>query len=234
MNATENIAIDACQSSARAIFGLIFALGVLGTAGCSALPEPPSRPVMYDFGPGPMQTAPSDRRAPLPALALAEVDAPGLPDGSNAVLYRLAYADAQQLRPYAQARWSQPPAQLLQQRLREHLGQRRAVLKADDGAAQVRDTSQGGKLPPVLRVEVEEFSHTFTSAAESVGLLRLRATVVDLTPVGEVLRGQRVFIVRTPARSADAAGGVAALAEASTQAAKEVAEWVEQVAAPRS
>ena len=234
MNATKNIAIDAFQSSARAIFGLIFALGVIGTAGCSALPEPPSRPVMYDFGPGPMQAAPSDRRAPLPALGLADVDAPGLPDGSNAVLYRLAYADAQQLRPYAQARWSQPPAQLLQQRLREHLGQRRAVLKADDGAAQVRDATQGGKLPPVLRVEVEEFSHTFTSATESVGLLRLRATVVDLTPAGEKLRGQRVFIVRTPARSADAAGGVAALAEASTQAAKVVAEWEDEVAAPQS
>lgn len=234
MNTIKNVAAGACRSSARALFGFIFSLGVLGLVGCSALPEPPSRPVMYDFGPGPMQAAPSDRRAPLPALGLADVDAPGLPDGSNAVLYRLAYADAQQLRPYAQARWSQPPAQLLQQRLREHLGQRRAVLKADDGAAQVRDATQGGKLPPVLRVEVEEFSHTFTSATESVGLLRLRATVVDLTPAGEKLRGQRVFIVRTPARSADAAGGVAALAEASTQAAKEVAEWVEQVAAPQS
>ncbi len=234
MNTIKNVATGAFQSSARGLLGFIFSLGVLGLVGCSALPEPPSRPVMYDFGPGPMQAAPSDRRAPLPALGLADVDAPGLPDGSNAVLYRLAYADAQQLRPYAQARWSQPPAQLLQQRLREHLGQRRAVLKADDGAAQVRDATQGGKLPPVLRVEVEEFSHTFTSATESVGLLRLRATVVDLTPAGEKLRGQRVFIVRTPARSADAAGGVAALAEASTQAAKEVAEWVEQVAAPQS
>ena len=234
MNTIKNVATGAFQSSARGLLGFIFSLGVLGLVGCSALPEPPSRPVMYDFGPGPMQAAPSDRRAPLPALGLADVDAPGLPDGSNAVLYRLAYADAQQLRPYAQARWSQPPAPLLQQRLREHLGQRRAVLKADDGAAQVRDATQGGKLPPVLRVEVEEFSHTFTSATESVGLLRLRATVVDLTPAGEKLRGQRVFIVRTPARSADAAGGVAALAEASTQAAKEVAEWVEQVAAPQS
>ncbi|MDP3378432.1 MAG: ABC-type transport auxiliary lipoprotein family protein, partial [Brevundimonas sp.] len=211
-----------------------FAAGVLALAGCSALPDRPLRPVMYDFGPGPMQTAATDRRAPLPPLALADVDAPGLPDGSNAVLYRLAYADAQQLRPYAQARWSQPPAQLLQQRLREHLGQRRAILKADDGAAQVRDTAQGGNLPPVLRIEVEEFSHTFTSATDSVGLLRLRATVVDLTPAGEALRGQRVFIVRTPARSADAAGGVAALSEASTQAAKELADWVEQVSAPRS
>ena len=49
------------------------------------------------------------------------MEATGLPEGSNAVLYRLAYADGQQLRPYSQARWSQPPAQLLQQRLREQL-----------------------------------------------------------------------------------------------------------------
>lgn len=234
MNTIKNIAASAYQSSAEGIFYLIFAVGALALAGCSALPDRPLRPVMYDFGPGPLQTPATDRRAPLPPLALADVDAPGLPDGSNAVLYRLAYADAQQLRPYAQARWSQPPAQLLQQRLREHLGERRAVLKADDGAAQVRDTAQGGRLPPVLRVEVEEFSHTFTSVTDSVGLLRLRATVVDLTPAGEALRGQRVFIVRTPARSADAAGGVAALSEASTQAARELADWVEQVSAPRS
>lgn len=229
MKTIKNIAVSDCWTSARGIFGVIFALGVLGLAGCSALPDRPLRPVQYDFGPGSLQPAATDRRAPLPPLALADIDAPGLPDGSNAVLYRLAYADAQQLRPYAQARWSQPPAQLLQQRLREQLGQRRVVLKADDGAAQVRDTAQGGKLPPVLRVEVEEFSHTFTSPTESMGLLRLRATVVDLTPAGEALLGQRVFTVRTPARSADAAGGVAAMAGAATQAANEVGDWLEQV-----
>ena len=230
----KKIAVSDCQSSARGLLGLFFAAGAMAMAGCSALPDPPSRPVMYDFGPGPLQTTATDRRAPLPALALAEVEAPGLPDGSNAVLYRLLYSDAQQLRPYAQARWSQPPAQLLQQRLRELLGQRRAILKAEDGAAQVRDSAQGGKLPPVLRVEVEELSHTFTSPTASVGLLRLRATLVDLTPAGEVLRGQQVFIVRTPAATADAVGGVTALSQASTQVAQELAQWLDQVGAPRS
>ena len=117
----------------------------------------------------------------------------------------------------------------MQQRLREHLGQRRAILPADTAAAQARDPAQGNRLPPVLRVELEEFSHLFTSATDSAGVVRLRATVVHLTPEGESLRGQHVFIVRTPARSADAAGGVAALAEASTQVAQEVATWVEQV-----
>ncbi len=176
-----------------------------------------------------MASGPADRRAPLPPLALADLEAPGLVEGSTAVVYRLAYADARQLRPYSQARWSQPPAQLLQQRLREQLGLRRAVLKADDGAVQAREPARGNKLPLVLRTELEEFSHLFTSPSDSAGVVRLRATVVELTPAGESLRGQRVFIVQQPAKSADAAGGVAALAAASGQLASELAAWVEQV-----
>ncbi|CAN7178647.1 ABC-type transport auxiliary lipoprotein family protein [Acidovorax sp. LjRoot194] len=227
MKTIKSIAGRAYLSSASAVLGLIL------LAGCSALPTPPARPVLYDFGPGALAPVPTDRRAPLPPLALADVDAPGLPEGSNAVLYRLMYADTQQLRPYSQARWSQPPAQLVQQRLREQLGQRRAILKADDAAAQARDPAQGSRLPSVLRVELEEFSHVFTSATDSAGVVRLRATVVDLTLNGEALRGQRVFIVRTPARSADAAGGVAALSDASTQVAQELGQWLEQVADAR-
>ena len=202
---------------------------VLAVTGCSALPSPPTRPALYDFGPGAVAPASVDHRAPLPPLALADVEAPGLPEGSNAVYYRLAYTDGQHLRPYSQARWSQPPAQLVQQRLREQLGQRRAILKADDGAAQAREPAQGNKLPLVLRTELEEFSHLFTSPSDSAGVVRLRATVVELTPSGESLRGQRVFIVQQPAKSANAAGGVAALAAASSQLAGELAAWVEQV-----
>jgi cholesterol transport system auxiliary component len=224
-------AIGAYGVSARGIFGLVFALGAIALGGCSALPDRPARAVQYDFGPGPVQDAPADRRAPLPPLALADIESPGLIDNSTAVFYRLAYADAQQPRPYAQARWSQPPAQLLQQRLRDVLGQRRAILKGDDAAAMVRERSQGGQRPLVLRVDVEEFSHTFRSPAESFGLLRLRATLVDLTPDGVALRGQRVFTVQVPARTPDAAGGVVAMAEAATQAATELGGWIDQ--APR-
>lgn len=228
-NTMKNIAVRAYPSSARATFGSIFVVLALVLAGCSALPSPPSRPVQYDLGPSPVADAPAERLAPLPPLALADLDAPGLPDGSNAVLYRLAHAEAQQLRPYSLARWSQPPAQLVQQRLREQLGQRRAILKAEDAAAQARDTAQGGRLPTLLRVELEEFSHIFSSATESAGVVRLRATLFDVTRAGESLRGHQVFTVRAAARSADAAGGVAALADASNQAALQVAQWVEQL-----
>ena len=222
MKTIKNIAASARQISAGSVFCLIF------LAGCSALPTPPVRPVQYDFGPGALAAQATDRRASLAPLALADVQAPGLPEGSPAVLYRLLYADAQQLRPYSQARWSQPPAQLVQQRLREHLGERRAVIAADDAVAQVRNPAAGGLA--LLRTELEEFSHVFTSPADSAGVVRLRATLVELTPAGERLRGQRVFTAQPPARSADATGGVAALAEATTQVAQELAQWVEQVA----
>lgn len=220
MKTIKNIAVSAYGISAGAIFVAAF------LAGCSALPAPPSRPVHYDFGPGAMAPVPADRRAPLPPLALADVEAPGLAEGSTAVLYRLAYADARQLRPYTQARWSQPPAQLVQQHLRDQLGQRRAVLTAESGAAQARAS---GKLPVVLRVELEEFSQVFTSATESAGLVRLRATLAEPAAAGEILLGQRVFIVQRPAASADAAGGTRALAEATDQVAHELTQWLEQL-----
>ena len=221
MKAIKTIALGSIKSWAAAL------LVATALAGCAALPSPPSRPVHYDFGPGAMAPAPSDRRAPLPPLALADVEAPGLAEGSTALLYRLAYADARQLRPYTQARWSQPPAQLVQQRLRDQLGQRRAVLTAMGGAAQAR---VGGKWPVVLRVDLEEFSQVFTSPTESAGLVRLRATLAEPAAAGEVLLGQRVFIVQRPAASADAAGGSRALAEATDQVAHELVQWLEQLA----
>ncbi|NDW60308.1 hypothetical protein G0P98_28130, partial [Yangia sp. PrR004] len=71
-------------------------------------------------------------------LALADVEAPALSDGSTAMFYRLAYANGQELRPYQLARWSQPPALLLQQRLRSQLGLQRPVLASSESVAQPR------------------------------------------------------------------------------------------------
>lgn len=195
-------------------------------AGCSALPDKPTRPAQYDFGPGPVADMPTDRRAPLAPLALDEVEATGPLEAGTAVLYRLGYADTQQLRPYAQARWSMPPAQLVRQRLREQLGQRRTVVSAGEGAAMLRND---GRQPLVLRVELLEFSQLFTAPAQSNGLVRLRATVVDNLPAGEQVLAQRQVIVQRPAPTADAAGGVRALAEATDAAAAELSQWLETV-----
>jgi cholesterol transport system auxiliary component len=218
MNAIKLIAYSAYKSSAAAVF-VLFSL-----AGCSALPEPPVRPVLYDFGPAPLPATASAKKA-LPVLALATLDNAGQPDGASAVHYRLAYADVRELRPYQQARWSQPPIQLMRQRLQGHLGQQRAVIGTLGALASVR---VDGQPPALLRVELEEFSQVFDSPERSVGLVRLRATLTQPTAQGENLLAQRLFVAQQPAATQDAAGGARAIAQAAEQVAEQVADWLEQ------
>jgi cholesterol transport system auxiliary component len=191
-------------------------------AACSTFaPDKPVRPTTYDLGPFPTQASSSQPQSPI---VLEDIEAaPALE--TSALLYRLGYADAHQLQPYAHARWSAQPARLVRQRLRERLGRDRAVLDPTESASLAR---VAGTLPRVLHVELEEFSQTFDSPTQSFGVLRLRATLLSNTPGGERLIGQRVVIKREPAPSADAAGGVRALAAAADAAAQEVAEWLAQ------
>ncbi len=111
--------------------------------GCSALPAPPVAVALYDLG-GVTPVSASVGVKQTPALstsvsahrfvvALSPVASTGLLDTGTMMYYRLAFAGGQQLRPYAQARWSQPPTTLVQQRLREQLGQQRVVLDTTDG-----------------------------------------------------------------------------------------------------
>lgn len=211
----------------KRLFCFMAAALVLG--GCSALPDKPTRATMYDFGPGALSTNPGTREASLPPLAIDDIGTSGGALDNMAVLYRLAYADAQQLRPYSQARWSMPPAQLIRQRLREQLSQRRAVFNAGESAALNR--TQNAVLPRLLRLHLEEFSHLFTAPDASVGLIRLRATLVEATPAGEKLVAQRHVIVQRPAPSADAPGGVRALTAATDAAIEELEQWLQQAPA---
>ena len=213
-------------SNRRILPALAAATFALLLTACSALPDKPSaRPAVYDFGPGPIAAAamPSSSAAastptvPVPALTLEDIDAPDALDGT-AILYRLSYADVQQLRPYAQARWSMTPAQLVRQRLREQLGLQRVVLNRGDVPGST-----------VLSVELEEFSQVFERADRSVGVVRLRATLVESTGGRERLSAQRSFAVQRPAPSANAQGGVRALTAATDAAVQEVAQWLQQL-----
>ena len=183
--------------------------------GCSSLPTAPMRPAVYDFGPGALIT-PAATRPVLPPIVLQEVEAPPALD-SAAVLYRLAYADVQQLRPYSQARWSMPPAQLVRQRLRESLSLKGAVVNPGESA-----------VPLALRVELQEFSQLFDTAQASSGLVRLRATLIEAKGGADRLVAQKVFVVQRPAASADATGGVRALKAATDAAVDEIGAWLQQ------
>ncbi|CAN7184687.1 ABC-type transport auxiliary lipoprotein family protein [Variovorax paradoxus] len=202
-------------------------LALLLLAGCSALPDKPARATLYDFGPGPAASAPAANppAAALPTLALAEIESNTRLD-STQILYRLGYADANELRPYGQSRWSLAPAQLLRQRLRDALAERRTVLGPEESATIARAE---GKVPDTLRISLDEFSHYFESASSSAGLVRLRATLIRGTTGGDRVLGQRSFTVRRPAPSADAPGGVKALAAATDAAVAEVVQWVDQL-----
>jgi len=196
-------------------------------AGCGALPDKPVRSTLYDFGPGLAATAPAaaPAAAALPTLALAEFDSNTRLDGTQ-ILYRLGYADANELRPYGQSRWSQPPAQLLHQRLRDTLAERRTVLGPGESATLARNK---GEVPDTLRISLDEFSHYFDSQSSSVGLVRLRATLIRGATGGNRVLGQKTFTVRRPAPSADAPGGVRALAAASDAAVAEVVQWLDEL-----
>lgn len=182
-------------------------------AGCTT-PRPEAAVKIYDFGPVPLQATPPGVLPGLAPLVLFEPQVSPVLDG-NAVMYRLAYADPQQLRPYALTRWSMPPAQLIGQRLRQQLSAQRAVVAPGEAAAQLN-----------LRLVLDEFSQVFDSPTDSHGLLRLRATLTQRSAGGETLLTQRNFVVRQPAPTPDAQGAVRALTAASDQVAGQIDAWL--------
>lgn len=210
--------------------GLIAA--TLLATGCGALPDKPARATLYDFGPGaassasaPPASPASPAKATLPPIALAEIDTSSRLDGSQ-MLYRLGYADANELRPYGQSRWSQPPAQLLRQRVREALSVGYTVLGPEESATIARTE---GRVPDTLRLTLEEFSQLFDSPSSSVGLVRVSATLIRTNAGGDRVLAQRTFTAQRPAPTNDAPGGVKAMAAASNAIAAELVAWVGQV-----
>ena len=193
-------------------------------AACSALPQKPAPVARYDFGP---TQSPVEAQVPAGTtpLVLANVRGRGVADNSASIHYRLAYADLRELRPYTQARWTVPAVQLIQLRVRDVLSAQRAVLLDDDSVTPLA-TKAG--FPAILRLEVEEFSQVFDSAQTSQGVLRMRATLSEVTPKGEKWLAQQVFAAQQPAASADAAGGAAAMAGVTDQVAQQLNTWLRQ------
>lgn len=181
-------------------------------AGCSG--STPLQHQQYDFGPFTTVAVPASQLR----LSLAEIQVPAALDG-NAMLYRLQYDNGQQLKPYAQARWSMAPAQLLAQRLKLQLGARGGlVLGAADGAANL----------PLLRIDLNEFSQVFTSPTNSHAMLSARAVLLKERAV----LGQRNFLLQIPAASPDAAGGARAMQQAADSLIGELQNWLASLPLP--
>ncbi|WP_307720451.1 ABC-type transport auxiliary lipoprotein family protein [Massilia atriviolacea] len=181
---------------------------VLLLAGCAS--DKPAQNTTFDFGPAanPVQSA----RAPIAAVVVGEVTGSAALD-SERMYYRLNYSDPLQARAYANSRWSATPLQMVTQRLKSRIAQSGAKVLS------VSDASDG---VPILRLEIDDFSHHFESQTSSHGQLVLRASLFQ----GHKLIDQKTFDRKTPATSADAGGGARALAGATDTVASDVIAWL--------
>lgn len=183
----------------------------LGLAGCASSSKSTANNTQFDFGP---LGAPVTQVTQAPIAAVVVMDVTGSPALENErMLYRLNYADPLQARTYANSRWSANPLILVTQRIKARLAQAGVkVLSATDTMNNV----------PILRIEVDDFTHAFASAGQSEGQVVLRASVFR----GHTLLDQKTISRASPAPSADAAGGVRALAASTDAAAADIADWL--------
>lgn len=172
---------------------------------------------MYDLGPSAPLAAVTGPH--LRAVALSEITAPTWMDSSR-MMYRLDYDNPLEARSYAQARWAMSPSRLLLQRLKAGLAQ--------SGTA-VISTSDGARDLPTLRIDADDFSQVFKSASASQGRVALRASVLQ----DRKLVAQKSFSFSAPAPSADAPGGVKALADASDAVIRDMIVWLNSLNIPR-
>jgi cholesterol transport system auxiliary component len=190
---------------------LLIAAAVAGSAllaGCAA--NQAQSNALYDFG------APSNPVAagavPLAALVVTDVTGPAALDNER-MFYRLNYSNPLQARAYANSRWNATPLQMITQRVKSRVAQSGVkVLSATDASSGV----------PLLRIEVDDFTHTFDSPSQSHGEVVLRASLFE----GHKLVDQKTFSRRTGSASADAAGGSLALAASTDAVAADILAWL--------
>lgn len=187
-------------------------------AGCASGSKAPNN-VTYDFGSSVRPIVASPAASAMPALVITDVTGNSAFD-SERMYYRLNYADALQARPYANSRWATTPLQLLTQRFKSRIGQAGVkVLSATDASTGV----------PLLRIDVDDFTHTFDSTSASYGEVVLRASLFQ----GRTLADQRTFTHRVAATTADAGGGARALAAATDAVAADMIVWLGTARLPK-
>lgn len=189
----------------RTSMRIVFLLTATLLASCSS-----SKPMQQlDFGAPAMDVTPGPTRTLN--IVLAHIEVPANLDG-NAMLYRLAYDNAQALQAYANSNWSVPPAQLLAQQLKR-MGEGRGI--------NIVNQQDGVKNLPQLRLELIEFSQVFSSAEQSQATVIFRASLVNKNN----LIAQRLFSGKAPA-GANAQSGARAMYIATQDALQQLIVWI--------
>lgn len=182
--------------------------------GCASSKGTPN--TLYDFGPA--RTSATAAASPalqsgfLNTLVVTDVTGSTSYD-SERIFYRLSYADPLQARSYANSRWAATPLQMVTQRFKTRIAQT---------GVKVLSTTDASTNVAILRVDVDDFIHTFTGVTQSEGEVAVRASLFQ----GHKLVDQKSFRRTTPAATADAAGGASALAASTDAVAADIVAWL--------
>ena len=130
--------------------------------------------------------------------------------------FRLAYAEPQRRRIYVESRWAAPPAELLESFLK-----RRIIFGQPDFIG------TGCRLQLVL----DEFEQRFDEPQKSSAALEARALLTPLR--GDAMLSKRTFLIRKPAPTADARGGVAAARDATQALVDDLGNWLGELSRER-
>jgi cholesterol transport system auxiliary component len=188
------------------MIALLAATGLLSACGTyKGAPQ-----VVFDLGTAPKLPA---MTMAMPSVLVADPNvAPWL--DSFEMFYRLSYANDHQLRPYTNSRWSMPPVQLFTERLRASI--------AAAGGQVLSPTENASNVPLMLRLDGDDFSQEFDSAAHSTGNITIRASLFSQ----RILIAQKTFSVHADASSNDAAGGARALSNGSDMLIADMLHWL--------
>ncbi|MGB7758136.1 MAG: ABC-type transport auxiliary lipoprotein family protein [Salinisphaera sp.] len=203
------------QRLAVLLLALAGGAAAFGLAGCSVLGGGDSYPTRYTLDAGPSDMPGTSAKPSGYTLDLRPVSAPDWL-GSKRMLYRLDYADNAQLAAYTRSSWADTPARLVG----DNLGD--ALSGSGLFAAVLGDAS--GRADLALQVELSDFSQHFSSNTNSRGRISATATLLRADN-GRVI-AQKRFESTAPAASANAVGGVDALAKADTRLDQDIRRWL--------
>ena len=184
---------------------LFLASLTLLVAGCNPLlPEPPSPPALFDFGPLPTAVETDD----APAVQLQALRAPTWLTGPR-IPYRQLHRQPEAVQYYARHSWVAAPTELLRQRLEHQL------------AATPRGS--GGWL---LEIDLLTFEQVFESEDRARAEISLRASLHERRGEGRTLR-RNVRVVQSV--DSEVRGAVSGLPAVADEAINELVAWLKEV-----
>lgn len=188
----------------KLLLAILAGLGLAACGGSGATTEA----ARYDFGGLAATGMGAGSRLPV---AVVELQAASWLSGPD-MYFRLAYAEPQQRRSYAESRWAAPPAELLEAFLK-----RRIIFnQADPGGAGCR-----------LQLALDELEQRFDSPLGSTTILEVRAQLTSMRGVETLSR--RAFLIRKAATAPDARGGAMAARDAVQALADDIQGWLGEI-----